>query len=209
MIEHCEREQLVHAKAGEVTSGPMEGFDRNLVAVLKHLLFSRPLSPVVLLLGGLIIFSPLIEGGTTQLPVLIMRLTLLGSLMVWVTYRMKLDAIVLIRSRLTSVLLLFLGWAGLSLLWAPYKNPSVQWFISLLMYAVLFGIVIQGIRAKRQVRQVAIVMVGMGLCEGVLGIVQYVWLGEARAKGTFFNPNFFATYEVVSLSIALALLSSV
>jgi tetratricopeptide (TPR) repeat protein len=51
--------------------------------------------------------------------------------------------------------------------------------------------------------------VGMGLCEGVMGIVQYVWLGEARAKGTFFNPNFFATYEVVVLSIVLSLLSSV
>ncbi len=209
MIEHCQREQFVHAKAGEASSGPLEGFDRNLVAILKHLLFSRPLSPAVLLLGGLIIFSPLIEGGTTQVPVLIMRLILLGALIVWVTYRMKLEAIVLTRSRLIPVLVLFLGWAGLSLWWAPYKNPSVQWFISLLMYAVLFGIVLQGIRAKRQVWQVAIVMVGMGLCEGVLGIVQYVWLGEARAKGTFFNPNFFATYEVVGLSIALGLLSSV
>ena len=209
MIEHCEREQFVYAKSGEATSRPLEGFDRNLFGIHKHLLFSRALPPAVLLLGGLIIFSPLIEGGTTQVPVLIIRLILLGALMVWVTYRMKLEAIVLIRSRLIPVLVLFLGWAGLSLWWAPYKNPSVQWFISLLMYAVLFGIVIQGIRAKRQVWQVAIVMVGMGLCEGVLGIVQYVWLGEARAKGTFFNPNFFATYEVVGLSIALALLSSV
>ena len=148
MIEHCEREQFVHAKAGEATSGPLEGFDRNLVAILKHLLFYRPLSPMVLLLGGLIIFSPLIEGGTTQLPVLIMRLILLGALIVWVTYRMKLGGIVLIRSRLIPVLVLFLGWAGLSLWWAPYKNPSVQWFISLLMYAVLFGVVLQGIRVN-------------------------------------------------------------
>jgi O-antigen ligase len=211
MIEHCEREQFVHAKTGEgqATSSPLEGFDRNPGAILKHLLFSQPLSLAILLLGSLIIFSPLIEGGTTQLPVLIMRLILLGTLIVWVTYWMKLEAIVLIRSRLIPVLVLFLGWAGLSLWWAPYKNPSVQWFISLLMYAVLFGVVLQGVKAKRQVWQVAIVIMGMGLCEGVFGIVQYFWLGEARAKGTFFNPNFFATYEVVGLSIALALLSSV
>jgi O-antigen ligase len=51
------------------------------------------------------------------------------------------------------------------------------------------------------------VLVGMGLCEGILGIVQYVWLGEARAKGTFFNPNFFATYEVVTLALTFGLLS--
>jgi tetratricopeptide (TPR) repeat protein len=51
------------------------------------------------------------------------------------------------------------------------------------------------------------VLVGMGFCEGILGIVQYVWLGEARAKGTFFNPNFFATYEVVTLALTFGLLS--
>jgi O-antigen ligase len=209
MIEHCEREQFVNVKAGKATSSRLERSDRDLVATLKRHLFSCPLSPAVLLLGSLIIFSPLIEGGTTHLPVLIMRLILLGALITWTMYRIRLDAITLIPSRLIPVLVLFLGWAGLSLWWAPYKNPSVQWFISLLMYTVLFGVVLQGIRTTQQVRQVVMVVVGMGFCEGVLGIVQYVWLGEARAKGTFFNPNFFATYEVAVLSIALALLSGV
>jgi O-antigen ligase len=138
-----------------------------------------------------------------------MRLILLGALTAWTMYRMRLKEIPLIRSRLIPVLVLFLGWAGLSLWWAPYKNPSVQWFVSLLMYAVVFGAVLQGIRTSRQVGQIIMVVAGMGLCEGVLGIVQYVWFGEARAKGTFFNPNFFATYEVVVLSIALALLSGI
>jgi O-antigen ligase len=209
MIEHCEREQFVNVKAGKAASSRLERSDRDLVATLKRYLFSCPLSPAVLLLGSLIIFSPLIEGGTTHLPVLIMRLILLGALITWTMYRIRLDAITLIPSRLIPVLVLFLGWAGLSLWWAPYKNPSVQWFISLLMYAVLFGVVLQGIRTTQHVRQVVMVVVGMGFCEGVLGIVQYVWLGEARAKGTFFNPNFFATYEVAVLSIALALLSGV
>ena len=210
MIEHCERDQLVNAKAGEATFSPLIGrVVRELVSTLKRHLFSWPLSPAVFLLGSLIIFSPLIEGGTTHLPVLIMRLILLGALTAWTMYRMRLKEIPLIRSRFIPVLVLFLGWAGLSLWWAPYKNPSVQWFVSLLMYAVVFGAVLQGIRTNQQVRQVIMVVVGMGLCEGVLGIVQYVWLGEARAKGTFFNPNFFATYEVVVLSIALALLSGI
>ena len=210
MIEHCEREQLVNAKAREATFSPLiGGVVRGLVSTLKRHLFSWPLSPAVLLLGSLIIFSPLIEGGTTHLPVLIMRLILLGALTAWTMYRMRLKEIPLIRSRFIPVLVLFLGWAALSLWWAPYKNPSVQWFVSLLMYAVVFGAVLQGIRTKQQVWQVIMVVVGMGLCEGVLGIVQYVWFGEARAKGTFFNPNFFATYEVVVLSIALALLSGI
>lgn len=209
MIEHCGREQSLNTRMGGATSSPLIGFDSGLVAALKRRLLSSPLSEAVLLLGSLIIFSPLIEGGTTHLPVLIMRLILLGALTVWTIHQMRVGTIALIRNPLIPVLVLFLGWAGLSLWWAPYKNPSVQWFISLLMYAVLFGIVLQGIQASRPVRQVVKVLVGMGLCEGIFGIVQYIWLGEARAKGTFFNPNFFATYEVAVLAIVLGLLSSI
>lgn len=202
-------ERFINTKEGESFSRPMVDFDSTLVATPKRHLLSWPLSPAVLFLGSLIIFSPLIEGGTTHIPVLIMRLILLGALTVWTIHQMRSGTIVLGRSRLFPVVVLFLGWAGLSLWWAPYKNPSVQWFISLLMYAVLFGVVLQGIRTSRQVRQVVVALVGVGLFEGVLGIVQYVWLGEARAKGTFFNPNFFATYEVAVLSIVLGLLSGI
>jgi len=208
MNEHCENEQFVNAKAdGGGTSSSMLDLDRGLVIALKRYVLSWSPSAAVLLLGSLIIFSPLIEGGTTHAPVLIMRLLLLGALTVWTIHQMKVGVIVLMQSRLIPVLAVFLGWAGFSLWWAPYKNPSIQWFVSLLLYAVLFGVVLQGIRTTRQVRQVVMVLVGMGLCEGILGIVQYVWLGEARAKGTFFNPNFFATYEVVTLALTFGLLS--
>ena len=207
MIEHCEGEQFGNAKMGEVSSSSLAELDRSLVATLKRHLLSWTLSPAVLLLGSLIIFSPLIEGGTTHLPVLIMRLVLFCVLTVWTIHQIKLGATVLIWNRLIPVLMLFLGCAALSLLWAPYKNASVQWVISILMYAVMFGVIFQGIRTGRQVGQVVMVVVGMGLCEGVLGIVQYVWLGEARAKGTFFNPNFFAMYEAAVLSIVVGLLS--
>ena len=209
MIEHCEREQSVNVEAGGATSSLLLWFDRSLGVPLKQQLLSQPLSASVLLLGSLIIFSPLIEGGTTHVPNLIMRLLLLGSALVWAIHRMRVGTILLTMNRFLPFVALFLCWAGLSLWWAPYKNPSVQWFISLLMYALLFGVVIQGIQASKQVRHIVMLLVGMGLCEGVLGIVQYVWLGEARGKGTFFNPNFFATYEVVTLSIVLGLLSVV
>ena len=209
MIEHCEREQFVNTKTGGTTSSSLLGLDRNLSSSLKQQMLFWPLSAAVLFLGSLIIFSPLIEGGTTHVPNLIMRLLLLGSALVWAIHQMRGGTIVFTMNHFLPLVSLFLGWAGLSLWWAPYKNPSVQWFISLLMYAVLFGVVLQGIKSSRQVRAVVMVLVGMGLCEGMLGLVQYVWLGEARAKGTFFNPNFFATYEVVALSIVLGLLSGV
>ena len=207
MIERCARDQFVNIETEGATSIPLMGFDSGLGAPLKQRLLSWPLSAAVLLLGSLIIFSPLIEGGTTYLPNLIMRLLLISSALVWTIHRMRVETIVLTMNHFLPLVALFLGWAGLSLWWAPYKSPSVQWFISLLMYALVFGVVIQGIRASRQVWQVVMVVVGMGLCEGVLGIVQYVWLGEARAKGTFFNPNFFAMYEAAVLSIVVGLLS--
>ena len=40
-------------------------------------------------LGGLALFSPLIDGGTTQLPVLVIRLILLVSGAIWLLRRMK------------------------------------------------------------------------------------------------------------------------
>ena len=170
MIEHCVREQFGNTDTGGATSSPSLGLDRGLNASPKQRLLSWPLSAAVLLLGSLIIFSPLIEGGTTYLPNLIIRLLLLGSALVWTIHQMRMGMIVFTMNHFLPLVALFLGWAGLSLWWAPYKNPSVQWFVSLLMYALLFGVVIQGIRASGQVRHIVMVLVGMGLGEGVLGI---------------------------------------
>lgn len=156
----------------------------------------------MLLLGGLIAFSPLIEGGTTHLPNLVMRITLFAVMTVWLYRQMRLEAVTLYRVRLLQVLGIFFAWSVLSLWWTPYKNVSVQWLVTLLMYVGLFGIVLQGIRTIKQVQHVAVVFVTLGICEGLLGIVQYVWLGEPRAKGTFFNPNFFATYELSVLALS-------
>lgn len=209
MIKQYERDQFVNAEAGGETRSPSLGRDRGLDVLPKQQSFFWPLSAAVLLLGSLIIFSPLIEGGTTQVPNLVMRLLLLGSALVWAIQQMRVGTIVLTMNHFVPFVALFLGWAGLSIWWAPYKTPSVQSFIGLLMYALLFGVVIQGIKARRQIQHLVVLLVAMGICEGVLGIVQYVWLGEARAKGTFFNPNFFATYEVVALSVVLGLLIGV
>lgn len=164
---------------------------------------------ITYLLATLIIFSPLIDGGTTHVPVLIIRLILLASVMVWLFRSMKQGDLILFRSSLVPIVVLFLAWAGLSLWWTPYKNPSVQWFISLLVYAALFGVVLQGVQSSKQARRVVMVLMGMGLCEGAFGIVQYIWLGEVRAKGTFFNPNFFAMYETAILVTTLGYLAFV
>ena len=83
------------------------------------------------ILGGLAIFSPLIDGGTTQLPVLIIRVVLLVTGVVWLLGRMKEGELFLPQGRIEVCAALFAGWAILSLVWAPYKNASVQWVLSM------------------------------------------------------------------------------
>src|SRR5207245_11133770 len=79
----------------------------------------RIYSPLVVL-GGLTIFAPLIDGGTTHLPVLIIRLTLLVAATVWTIASLKSGRITVPWSRLFVPMAIFLGWATLSILWSPF-----------------------------------------------------------------------------------------
>lgn len=207
MIDQFRQPQIIGASTGEGRSLLQTPVKEGLGSNLRQLLWWPP-TPVVLLLGTLVVFSPLIDGGTTHVPVLVMRLILLAALTFWSFRCRQEECVAFPRSGVIPFLIAFVTLAGVSLLWAPYKNPSLQWVISLLMYGLLFAVVLQGIQAWSQIWQVAVVMLAVGLFEGVLGIVQYAWQGEMRARGTFFNPNFFATYIVASLSIVLGILSS-
>jgi putative inorganic carbon (HCO3(-)) transporter len=160
----------------------------------------------ILLLGGLTIFAPLINGGTTHLPVLIIRLTLLVAVTVWIIASMKSGRITVPWSRLFVPVAIFLGWATLSILWSPYTAISLQWLLSLFSYALMLFLVLQLVDSPWQVRGLVMVILGMGLFEAGVGMYQYLWLGKLRSTGTFFNPNFFATYEVASFAVAFGLL---
>lgn len=206
MITHVKRDEALTIAATTGASSFPPGTDDSLVATLKRYLTARQASLTVLLLGSLIVFTPLFDGGTTHFPVTAVRLTILGALLTWLIHQLRQGTIVLNQCRLLLIAALLLVWAMLTVFWAPYKNASVQWLISLCCYAGLFGMVSQGIRTGREAGQVLMVLIGMGLCEGILGILQYLWLGEPRAKGTFFNPNFFATYQVAVLSVLFGVL---
>ena len=160
----------------------------------------------ILLLGGLAIFAPLINGGTTHLPVLIIRLTLLLAATVWIIASMKSGRITVPWSRLFVPVAVFLGWATLSIVWSPYTATSLQWLLSLFSYALMLFLVLQIVDSPWQVRSLVIVILGMGLFEAGVGMYQYLWLGKFRATGTFFNPNFFATYEMATFAVAFGLL---
>ena len=152
------------------------------------------------------VFSPLIEGGTTQLPVLIIRLTLLVGLGSWLLVGLCRSTLSIPRTGLWWPIAALLGWSGFSLMWSPYTSVSLQWFLSLLLYAVFFLMILLTADRERRLQGFLFLILLMGIVEGGLGIIQYLWSGEPRAKGTFFNPNFFSTYETVSALLAMSLL---
>jgi O-antigen ligase len=165
-----------------------------------------PLSGSCLAICGVTVFAPLIEGGTTYLPVTIIRLILLYVACIWLIRGMQAERLTITDSPLLGPVVAFTGLAGVSIFWSVYMNVSLQGAVNLVSYSVFFVLVLAGVTSRRHVKMLVMLLLGMGLFEGGLGIVQYVWLGEARARGTFFNPNFFATYEVAMCMLALGLL---
>ena len=167
----------------------------------------RGLSEVGILFA-LMVFSPLIEGGTTHLPVLIIRLLLVAGLALWVFRSFQSGTITLYRIPMMPLAAMFVGISGLGIFRSSYVGASIQGVIGLLMYALLMFLLLHQLYTRSSSRILVLGIVVMGSLEGLLGIVQYGWMGEARAKGTFFNPNFFAMYEAVTVVLALSLLSS-
>jgi len=157
-------------------------------------------------LGGLTIFTPLIDGGTTHLPVLIIRLVLLAAFAAWVVLSMRSGELAVQPSRLFLIIAVFAGWAVVSVFHSPYTAASLQGLISILGYAAMLFLVLQLVDSTKQVRWLVFVILGMGLFEAGVGIYQFMWLDQLRATGTFFNPNFFASYEAAVFAVAFGLL---
>jgi O-antigen ligase len=120
---------------------------------------------------------------------------------------MRLGAVVLYRARSFPVMALFIAWAGVTVVWSPYKNAGVQWMVTMLCYGTFVLLVVQHVSTSRHVRRLVAVVLVMGLFQAIVGGIQFFALGEWRAKGTFFNPNFFASYEAVCLVLSFSILS--
>ena len=159
------------------------------------------------ILVGLMIFAPLIEGGTTHLPVLIIRLLLVAGLTLWIFCSFRSGTMTIYRHPVLPLAALFVGVSGLGILGSSYVSMSIQGVVGLFMYALFLFLLLHQLYTRSSLRVLVLVIVLMGLFEGLLGIFQYGWTGEARARGTFFNPNFFAIYEAVTVVLTLSLLS--
>src|SRR6266852_5896992 len=167
---------------------------------------SFPAFGSLVVLGGLTVFAPLIEGGTTHLPVLLIRLVLLGAFIVWLLRSMRTGRITVQQSRVFSAMVVFMGWAVVSVVRSFYVAPSLQWLISLCSYAVCLFVVVHLVQSIREVRGLVTILLGMGVFEAALGLYQFLWGGQARPTGTFFIANFFASYEMAVFAVAFGLL---
>ncbi|TLY39815.1 MAG: tetratricopeptide repeat protein [Nitrospirae bacterium] len=160
-------------------------------------------APSFLLMSGLLIFSPLLEGGTTHLAVMIIRLTVLLMLGVYVARGIRNGAFTVPSLRIGPPALAYLGLAAFSTAISPYSHQSLQWLVVLLGYATLLYLLVCFIEGWDHIARLLAVLVGMGLFETGWALVQGGWFGATRPTGTFFNPNFLAGYLAAVWTIVL------
>lgn len=158
----------------------------------------------LMVIGSLIIFSPLQEGGTTHSSQMIIRLLIL----LWVGITMAQG----IRSGSFTVPMLPVGYIAMSFVglavaatWlSPYPHPSRQWLLMIVGYVALFYLLVSFIDRWDHIRTVTVVIVLVGVAEASLALVQGFAWNAIRPSGTFFNPNFLAGYLAVAWAILLS-----
>lgn len=174
---------------------------------------SRPIRPNVLrtrtsilALFGLIIFSPLLEGGTTHVAVMGIRLLILLLACLFLAEGFRSKTVSWPSLSLDIVIAAYLGVAAVAVLLSSYREPSLQWFFVLLSYAGLLYLFVHFVVRWDHITAIIVVLIVMGLFESSLAIYQMLWHRSSRPAGTFFNPNFLAGYLASIGSIVLGVL---
>lgn len=146
------------------------------------------------LIIALVIFSPLLEGGTTHLATMVMRLLILSAFLAYLIHMAGTRTVLLPRTAVGIPILLFIILVFVSTMFSPYANQSEQWLIVCLGYAGLLYLL--AIFAHKWDHWLVLhnILVAMALFESGVAFFQYYVEGTPRPSGTFFNPNFLAGY---------------
>jgi O-antigen ligase len=147
-------------------------------------------------LTTLIIFAPLVDGGTTHLAVMVIRLLIIGlaAACLWTIGRR--GACRALPHSLCFAIVGFLAWSAFSAITSPTIHQSKQWFVVLSLYAILFYSIVFYLTRWNDVFKLACLLGLMGLGEAMYALAQFGLLKQPRPSGTFFNPNFLAGYLV-------------
>lgn len=161
----------------------------------------------IIVISGLIVFSPLIEGGTTHVAALVIRLMIISLLVMYLIASLRAGLFSCPRLNGGLPMFLFLAIAVLSTIVSPYTNQSLQWLIVLGAYALLVCLVVFFVTQWTDVIRLLMVLTAVGVGEAVWAIAQGFYLGWSRPSGTFFNANFLAGYLTAAFAIALGVSS--
>lgn len=165
------------------------------------------LSPWLVLVILLVAFSPLLDGGTTHLAVLIIRVLILALVSVYLWPGFRTGAMAYHRLSAGPAVLAYLGLAVVSAAMSSYSNQSIQWLIVLFGYALVLYVIATSLSKWSQVAMLLTVVAGMALAEAGWALTQRWQAGLLRPTGTFFNPNFLAGYVAAIWALALGIFS--
>lgn len=168
--------------------------------------FRGPWPASLLLFSGLLVFSPLLDGGTTHLAVMVIRLMVLFLATLYVSTGIRTGAFACPHLRIGPAALAYLGLATVSTVVSPYYHQSQQWLLVLLSYAGLLYLLVSCVREWDHISKLLVMLAGMGLFEALAALVQVLWFRTARPTGTFFNPNFLAGYLAAIWAVVLGVL---
>lgn len=163
-------------------------------------LFSIPL----VVIGALVIFSPLQEGGTTHVAQMIIRLVILAWAGVALALSIRNGRLAVPVLSVSYVVAAFLALALIATIFSPYAHPSRQWLLMIIGYATFFYLLVSFVDRWEHVHRLTVMIVLMGVGEAALAIFQGLAWNVVRPAGTFFNPNFLAGYLAVSWAILLS-----
>ena len=158
----------------------------------------------LVVIGALVIFSPLQEGGTTHVAQMIIRLVILAWAGVALALSIRNGRLAVPVLSVSYVVAAFLALALIATIFSPYAHPSRQWLLMIIGYATFFYLLVSFVDRWEHVHRLTVMIVLMGVGEAALAIFQGLAWNVVRPAGTFFNPNFLAGYLAVSWAILLS-----
>jgi tetratricopeptide (TPR) repeat protein len=175
-------------------------------SLLKSFPFWRLHHPLIPLMA-VIVVAPLLEGGSTHLAMMIIRLLLLLAVAIWCLRIFQSGKFALLQINLWKPILLYLALASASTILSPYQNQSIQWLMILGGYAVALYLFIETMVVWNCAAIIMKVLMAMGLAESVWAWTEWYSLSMARPNGSFFNANFLGGYEAAIAAGTITVLS--
>ncbi len=155
-------------------------------------------------LVALLLFAPLVEGGTTFVPATVIRLGALALAASWLWVALAPGAAWRQGTAVDVPLMLFMLLAAASTAASDYPYQSLQAFLTLASGVLVFVVAVEVSREPRGAAWIARTVVAGGLAQALLALAQHAAGSAPRAAGTYFNPNHLATALVMTGALLLA-----